>query len=144
MWSHRHRKVFSSFFGFIQRKISLSSENIFSLATLSAIIYHIRWNQGIWADNQDWVNQSEYTKCNIRGWEFNNYRYCICKGTGCCLPKKNNPKNLLFCFLELFIFRLAHYLSLMCKKLIFQLAAQAIFWKVLVLLHKLWLHNVPD
>ena len=31
-------------FGFIQKKISLSGENIFSLATLSAIIYHIRSN----------------------------------------------------------------------------------------------------
>ena len=32
------------FFGFIQRKISLPGENIFSLATLSAIIYRIRSN----------------------------------------------------------------------------------------------------
>ena len=31
-----HRKVFFFFFGFIQREISLSSENIFSLATVSA------------------------------------------------------------------------------------------------------------
>ena len=31
-------------FGFIQRKISLSGENIFSLATLRVIIYHIRSN----------------------------------------------------------------------------------------------------
>ena len=53
------KKFFFSFFDFIQRKISLSGDNIFSLATLSAIIYHIRSNYGIWADNQDWVNQSE-------------------------------------------------------------------------------------
>ena len=39
-------KVFSPF-GFIQREILLSGENIFSLATLNAIIYHIRSNQGI-------------------------------------------------------------------------------------------------
>ena len=32
-------KAFFFLFGFIQRKISLSGENIFSLATLSAIIY---------------------------------------------------------------------------------------------------------
>ena len=37
-----HKKVFFLFFGFIQRTISLSVENIFSLATLSAIIYDIR------------------------------------------------------------------------------------------------------
>ena len=36
-----HKK--SLFFGFIQREISLSAEDIFSLATLSAIIYHIRY-----------------------------------------------------------------------------------------------------
>ena len=34
-----HKKVFFFFFGFIPRKISFSGENIFSLATLSAIIY---------------------------------------------------------------------------------------------------------
>ena len=40
-----HKKVFVFFFfGFIQRKILLSCENIFSLAMLSAIIYHIRSN----------------------------------------------------------------------------------------------------
>ena len=38
------QKIFFFFFGFIQRKISLSCENIFSLATLRAIIYHIRSN----------------------------------------------------------------------------------------------------
>ena len=27
------------------------------------------------------------------------------------LAKKNNPKNLLFCFLVLLIFRLAHYVT---------------------------------
>ena len=70
------KKVFFFFFGFIQGNISLPGENIFSLATLSAIIYHIRSNQGIWADNQDWVNQSEYAKCIIRGLEFNNNNYC--------------------------------------------------------------------
>ena len=48
-----HRKVFFFFFGLIKRRILLSRENIFSLATLSAIIYHIRSNKGIWADNQD-------------------------------------------------------------------------------------------
>jgi len=37
------QKSFFSF-GFIQRKISLSGENIFSLATLSGIIYHVRSN----------------------------------------------------------------------------------------------------
>ena len=71
------KKVFFFFFGFIQRKISLSGENIFSLATPSAIIYHIRSSYGKWADNQDWVNQSEYAKCIIRGWEFNNCWYLI-------------------------------------------------------------------
>ena len=40
------QKSFFSFFGFIQTKISLSGENIFSLATLSAIVHHIRSNQG--------------------------------------------------------------------------------------------------
>ena len=35
------QKSFFFLFGFIRRKISLSGENIFSLATLSAIIYHI-------------------------------------------------------------------------------------------------------
>ena len=34
-----HKKVFFFFFGYIPRKISFSGENIFSLATLSAIIY---------------------------------------------------------------------------------------------------------
>ena len=38
------QRVFLFFFGFIPRKISLSGENIFSLATRSAIIYHIRSN----------------------------------------------------------------------------------------------------
>ena len=44
----RHRSKLSTkkvfFFGFIQRKISLSGDNIFSLAMLSAIIYHKRSN----------------------------------------------------------------------------------------------------
>ena len=39
-WSKISTKKF--FFGFIQRKISFSGENIFSLGTLSAIIYHIK------------------------------------------------------------------------------------------------------
>ena len=43
-WSKLSKKIFFFFFGFIQRKISLSGENIFSLATLSTIIYHIRSN----------------------------------------------------------------------------------------------------
>ena len=34
------QESFFFFFGFIQRKISLSGENSFSLARLSAIIYH--------------------------------------------------------------------------------------------------------
>ena len=38
------QKRFFFFFGFIQTKISLSSENIFSLAKLSKIIYYIRSN----------------------------------------------------------------------------------------------------
>jgi len=38
------QKSFFFSFGFIQRKISLSGENIFSSATLSSIIYHIRSN----------------------------------------------------------------------------------------------------
>ena len=38
------QKKFLFFFGFIHRKISLSGEKKFSLATLSAIIYHIRSN----------------------------------------------------------------------------------------------------
>ena len=45
-WSKLSKNKFFPFFGFIQRKILLSGENIFSLATLtgSAIIYHIRSN----------------------------------------------------------------------------------------------------
>ena len=39
-----HKKVLFFFFGFIQRKSSLSGKNIFSLATHSAIIYCIRSN----------------------------------------------------------------------------------------------------
>ena len=59
LWSARRRLIIivllnvdidpnfpqNSFFGgFVQRKISFSVENIFSLATLSAVIYHIRLN----------------------------------------------------------------------------------------------------
>ena len=65
------------FFGFLQREISLSGEKTFSLATLKSIIYHIRSNQGIWADNRDWVNQSEHENCIIPGWEFNKRDYCL-------------------------------------------------------------------
>ena len=38
------QNFFFPFFGFIQREISLSGEKKFSLATLSAIIYHVSSN----------------------------------------------------------------------------------------------------
>ena len=64
------KKFVFFFFSFIQREISLSGENIFSLATFSPTIYHIRSNWRIRADNQHWVNQSEYAKCIIGGWDL--------------------------------------------------------------------------
>ena len=74
-----HKKGFLSFLALFREIFcSLSGKNILSLATLSAIIYHIRSNKGIWADHQDWVNQSEYGKCIIWGWEFNNNWYFWC------------------------------------------------------------------
>ena len=38
------KKIFKIIFGFIQREISFSSKNVFSLAKLSAIFYHISSN----------------------------------------------------------------------------------------------------
>ena len=66
---------FFFFSPFFRRNVRFPPKKIFSLATPGAIVFHIRSNYGIWADNRDLVNQSERKKCIIRGWEFNNVFY---------------------------------------------------------------------
>ena len=52
--------VFLFFFSIFPKKSSLpAKKKKNSLATPRAIVFHIRSNYGIWADNRDLVNQSE-------------------------------------------------------------------------------------
>ena len=52
--------VFLFFFSpFFRRNVRFPPKKIFSLAIPGAIVFHIRSNYGIWADNRDLVNQSE-------------------------------------------------------------------------------------
>ena len=51
--------VFLFFLSIFPKKRSLPAEKNFSSATPGAIVFHIRSNYGIWADNRDVVNQSE-------------------------------------------------------------------------------------
>ena len=52
--------VFLLFFSpFFRRNVRFPPKKNFSLATPGAIVFHIRSNYGIWADNRDLVNQSE-------------------------------------------------------------------------------------
>ena len=51
--------VFLFFSPFFRRNVRFPPKKIFSLATLGAIVFHIRSNYGIWTDNRDLVNQLE-------------------------------------------------------------------------------------
>ena len=53
-----HCLVFLFFSPFFRRNFRLPSKKNFSLATPGAIVFHIRSNYGIWADNRDLVNRS--------------------------------------------------------------------------------------